>query len=113
MKAGCQWSVGLCASFILSVSLSGCISDSLNEYALSDYGPSQADRLCHPYWDCQQGQWEGVGKSEIDMIVDYADCERDLEPYGEWLDTTVVSGLEARQCMERKGYTLLFPNPLR
>jgi hypothetical protein len=89
MKAGYQWSVGLCASLV------------------------RADRLCHPYWDCQQGQWERVGKSEIDMIVDYADCERDLEPYGEWLNTTVVSGLEARHCMERKGYTLLFPNPLR
>ncbi|MDT7043778.1 hypothetical protein [Candidatus Nitronereus thalassa] len=95
------------------VALSGCVSDFLNQYAEYDYGPNRAERMCHPYWDCQQGEWTLVGKSEIDMIVDYANCERALEIYGEWLSPTVVSGMEAGHCMEKKGYTLRFPNPLR
>jgi len=113
MKPGRQWSLGLLLSVVGSVALSGCISDSLNHYAEADYGAHRADRLCHPYWDCQQGEWERVGKSEIDTIIDYAECEGDLDTYGEWFSTTVALGLEAGRCMESKGYVLMFPNPLR
>ncbi|GEM_PF-2628125 len=113
MKPTRQWTCGVVLSFVSSVTFSGCISDSVNQYAIAEYGPTRADRLCHPYWDCQQGEWKRVGKSEIDTIVDYAECEGRLERYGEWLSTTVVLGLESGRCMESKGYTLLFPNPLR
>lgn len=107
LNLGLFLSVGFC------VGLSGCISDSLNQYAEADYGPSRGERLCHPYWDCQQGQWQRVDKSEIDTIVDYAQCEQDLDVYGEWFSTLVTLGMEAGRCMEMKGYTLVFPNPLR
>ena len=107
-----SWGLGLFSAGACVV-LSGCISDSLNQYAETDYGPSRGDRLCHPYWDCQQGQWKRVGKSEIDTIVDYAKCEQELEVYGEWFRTLVALGMEAGRCMEMKGYTLVFPNPLR
>ena len=113
MKPSRQWSLGLWLSLVFSVGLSGCISDTLNQYALTDYGPGLADRLCHPFWDCQQGEWERVGKSEIDTIIDYAECEGDFDAYGEWFSTTVALGLEAGRCMESKGYVLMFPNPLR
>ncbi len=113
MKPGRQWCLGLLLSVVGSVALSGCISDSLNHYAEADYGAHRADRLCHPYWDCQQGEWERVGKSEIDTIIDYAECEGDLDAYGEWFSTTVALGLEAGRCMESKGYVLMCPNPLR
>jgi len=113
MKPGRQWSLGLLLSVVGSVALSGCISDSLNHYAEADYGANRADRLCHPYWDCQLGEWERVGKSEIDTIIDYAECEGDLDAYGEWFSSTVALGLEAGRCMESKGYVLMFPNPLR
>jgi len=113
MRFSRPWSLGLWLSVGMCVLLSGCISDSLNQYAETDYGPSRAQRLCHPYWDCQQGQWTRVGKSKIDMIVDYAQCEQELEVYGEWFSTMVSQGLEAGRCMEMKGYTLVFPNPLR
>ena len=113
MKPGRQWSLGLLLSVVTSVALSGCISDSLNHYAETDYGANRANRLCHPYWDCQQGKWERVGKSEIDKIIDYAECEGDLDAYGEWFSETVALGLETGQCMGLKGYVLMFPNPLR
>jgi len=113
MKPGCQGSLGLLLSVVASVAFSGCISDSLNHYAEADYGANRADRLCHPYWDCQQGEWEQVGKSEIDTIIDYAECEGDLDTYEEWFSTTVALGLEAGRCMESKGYVLMFPHPLR
>jgi hypothetical protein len=81
MKPSRQWSLGLLLSVVTSVALSGCISDSLNHYAEADYGANRADRLCHPYWDCQQGEWERVGKSELDTIIDYAEYEGDLDAY--------------------------------
>lgn len=107
------WTLGLISGVGLCGILSGCVSDTLNQYAEADYGPSRGERLCHPYWDCQQGQWQRVGKSEIDTIVDYAQCEQELEAYGEWVSSMVVLGMEAGRCMEMKGYTLVFPNPLR
>jgi len=113
MKPGRHWSLGLFLSLVASVAFSGCISDTLHQYAFTDYGPNRADRVCHPYWDCQQGGWERVGKSEIDMILDYSECEGDLDAYGKWFSTTVALGLEASRCMESKGYVLVFPHPLR
>ena len=113
MRASRTWSVGLLLTVGFCVMLSGCISDSLNQYAEYDYGPHLGERLCHPYWDCEQGQWQKVDKSEIDAIVDYAKCEQNLEVYGEWFSPLVALGLEARRCMEMKGYVLVFPNPLR
>lgn len=113
MKSVCRWRFEVLLIVVSCLVLSGCVFDSLNQYAEDDYGSDRADRLCHPTWDCQQGKWERVGKSEIDMIVDYAQCEGNLEPYGEWLRTTVSLGLEAKRCMEMKGYALKFPNPLR
>ncbi len=107
------WNFGIFLSAGFCVILSGCISDSLNQYAEDDYGPSRGERLCHPYWNCQQGQWQRVDKSEIDTMVDYAQCEQELEVYGEWFGTLVALGMEASRCMEMKGYTLVFPNPLR
>jgi hypothetical protein len=113
MKLMGQGKIKFFALILFGLILSGCVSSSLNQYAEYDYGSNRADRMCHPYWDCQQGQWKLVGKSEIDMIVDYANCEKDLEVHGVWLSPTVASGMEAGHCMEMKGYTLMFPNPLR
>ena len=103
-SVGLLWILGVC------VLLSGCIADSWNQYAEYNYGPSLGERLCHPYWDCEQGQWQKVDKSEIDAIVDFAKCEQNLEVYGEWFRPLVALGMEARRCMEMKGYVLVFPN---
>lgn len=113
MKLGRQRNFKIFVVIYFGVVLSGCVSSFLNQYTEYDYGPNLADRICHPYWDCQQGEWTLVGKSEIDMIIDYANCEKTLEVYGEWLSTTVGLGMEARRCMEMQGYTLMFSNPLR
>jgi len=113
MKPGHQWMVRLFVLIVSSGVLSGCVSDFLNQYAESDYGPNRSTLLCHPFWDCQQGTWEQVGKSQIETIIDDANCEQELEIYGEWLSPTVVFGMEADRCMEMKGYVLRFPNPLR
>ena len=87
--------------------LSGCVADIWDRYAHPDYGSSRADRLCHPYASCEQGQWIQVGKSEIDAIIDYVTCEnRALEQYTTWTLRTVTMGLEVGRCMEDKGYEL-------
>ena len=103
------WFLGI----MMSMSLAGCVSETLNQYAEYDYGAERGTRLCHPFWDCGQGQWVDVGKSEIDTIVDFASCESKLDRYGDWIGNTVVQGMEAKHCMEVNGYVLKYPNPLR
>ena len=113
MKQGWYRAIGLFFCISVSVGLSGCVSDFLGRYAEYDYTTERGTRLCHPFWDCQQGQWMRVGKSDIDTIVDHALCEGELEVYGEWFDNSVSQGLEARRCMEIKGYALQYPIPFR
>jgi len=89
--------------------LSGCITEIWESYAFPDYGSSRADRLCHPYGNCGQGQWVQTGKSKIDAIIDYVTCEdQTLEQYKTWSLRTVTMGFEVGHCMEGKGYELQF-----
>ena len=90
-----------------TLALSGCVLDIWDRYAYTDYGSTRADRLCHPYGSCEQGQWIQVGKSEIDAIIDYMTCEdQALQEYKNWSLRTVTMGFEVGRCMEGKGYDL-------
>ena len=93
--------------FMATMALTGCVSEIWERYAYPDYGSSRADRMCHPYGSCEQGQWVQTGKSEIDAIIDYVSCEDlTLEQYESWSLRTVTMGFEVGHCMEGKGYQL-------
>ena len=78
------------------------------QYVRPDYSAARAERLCHPFGDCTQGHWVHVGKSEIDAIVDYEECENDFEHrHGKWGAQSVAIGLAMEECMESKGFTLM------
>ena len=86
--------------------LSGCsIWDS---YSHPDYGSTRADRICHPYGDCSQGEWvsvEGVGANPSEARLQ---CVEEVsESHGNgWLNNSITHGLEIGECMEQRGYTL-------
>lgn len=77
-------------------------------YPHPDYSSSRADRICHPYGDCSQGEW--VSKDGIGM--DPAEARRQCvaqvaENHGNgWLKNSVTNGLEVGECMEKKGFVL-------
>ena len=85
--------------------LGGC--NFWNSYLHPDYGPTRADRLCHPYGDCSQGTWVAVNGSDKDLTEAKTQCHEDDRRYGnEWWNDSVARGLEIRSCMEKNGYIL-------
>ncbi|RMH03633.1 MAG: hypothetical protein D6704_12305 [Nitrospirae bacterium] len=87
--------------------LAGCLSTIWDRYQTSSYNAMRANRRCHPYGECRQGQWVQAGKSERDALIAYAECkEAFLKTHGHWADETVTMGLEIQRCMRAKGYEL-------
>lgn len=93
----------VCLSVFL---LGGC--SIWESYFHPDYGSTRADRICHPYGDCVQGEWvsnDGAGtdpaETQLQCVVEVA------ESHGNgWLKNSVTHGLEIGECMEQRGYTL-------
>jgi hypothetical protein len=78
-----------------------------NSYLHPDYGPSRADRLCHPYGDCSQGTWVAMDGSVKDPTEAKTQCHEAVQHHGNgWWDDSVSRGLEIGTCMEKKGYIL-------
>ena len=79
-----------------------------NSYLHPDYGPTRAERVCHPYGDCSQGIWVAMDGSEEDTIQAKAECHGEVHQhhgYGWWEDS-VSRGLKIGDCMEKKGFIL-------
>lgn len=90
--------------------LTGCLLETWEGLVQDEYKSSRADRICHPYGDCEQGEWVRIGKSEIDAFLAYSECEdRFVETHGQWSEDTIVMGLEVGRCMKSKGYILARP----
>jgi hypothetical protein len=88
--------------------LSGC--NMWNSYSHPDYDSSRADRICHPYGNCTQGEW--VPKNEAESEMDAAEAQLQCaelinESHGNsWWKNSVTHGLEIGECMEKKGFVL-------
>jgi len=93
-------------SLLVFFLLGGC--SLWNGYLDPDYESSRADRLCHPYGECSQGNWVAGEGTAIDPIVAKTQCQEAVnQRYGnEWWEDSVTRGLEMKRCMEKKGYTL-------
>ena len=79
-----------------------------NGYLDPDYESSRADRLCHPYGECSQGNWVADDGTAKDVPVAKQECQEAVDQrYGNgWWADSVTRGLEIGRCMEKKGYTL-------
>ncbi|MEE9232954.1 MAG: hypothetical protein V3U07_05825 [Nitrospirales bacterium] len=88
------------------VLLNGC---SLWEsYLHPDYRSSRAERICHPYGDCSQGNWvaaDGVGMDSKEAKLECIQEVDERQGNGWWKDS-VSRGLQIGACMEKKGYSL-------
>lgn len=95
--------------FLLGLSLfllGGCsIWDS---YPHPDYDSSRADRVCHPYGDCLQGEWVAKAGSGEDSAEARVRCLKQVAgSHGNgWWEHSVTRGLEIKECMEKEGYVL-------
>lgn len=86
--------------------LNGCTI--WESYSHPDYSSTRADRICHPYGDCAQGEWvskDGIGPDSSEARLH---CVEQLtKSHGNgWWKNSVTHGLEIRECMEKKGYVL-------
>ena len=79
-----------------------------NGYLDPDYESSRADRLCHPFGDCSQGNWVAVDGSAKDSTIAKTQCHEAIDQHyrNGWWEDSVARGLEIGRCMENKGYTL-------
>jgi len=79
-----------------------------NSYLQPDYGPTRADRVCHPYGDCSQGTWVAIDGAPKDSIEAKVLCHEEVgQRYGNgWWNDSVTRGLAIGTCMEKKGFTL-------
>jgi hypothetical protein len=79
-----------------------------NGYLDPDYESSRADRLCHPYGECSQGNWVAADETAKEATVAKKECQEAVDQrYGNgWWADSVSRGLEIKRCMEGKGYTL-------
>jgi len=91
---------------VVGLGLSGC--SIWNSYLEPDYHSTRADRVCHPYGDCSQGEWVAVDGVNIDSGEARAQCLEEAEQrHGNgWWKDSVSSGLEVGRCMEKKGFAL-------
>jgi hypothetical protein len=88
------------------VLLGGC--SIWESYSHPDFDSTRADRICHPYGDCSQGEWvseDGVGADPAEARLQ---CVAEVtESHGNgWLKNSVTHGLEIDECMKKKGYVL-------
>lgn len=77
-------------------------------YSHPDYDSSRAERICHPYGDCSQGEWVPDDWAEIDSTEARLQCVKQVDGrYGNgWFEHSVSHGLEIGECMEKKGFLL-------
>ena len=59
-----------------SLLLAGCLLETWEGLVQDEYTSSRADRICHPYGDCEQGEWVRIGKSESDTFLAYLESMR-------------------------------------
>jgi hypothetical protein len=79
-----------------------------NSYPHPDYSSSRADRICHPYGDCSQGEWVEKFESGTSSVDAQLECiaQIDQSRGNGWWKNSVTHGLEIGECMEKKGYVL-------
>jgi hypothetical protein len=77
-------------------------------YPHPDYDSTRADRICHPYGDCSQGEWVSKDGAGTDSAEARLQCVAQVtESHGNgWWENSVTHGLEIGECMEKKGYVL-------
>ncbi|MDH5562247.1 MAG: hypothetical protein OEY91_01300 [Nitrospirota bacterium] len=91
---------------VVCLGLCGCsIWDS---YVEPDYHSSRADRLCHPYGNCSQGEWVAVDGTAIDSGEAHTQCIEmaDQRQGNGWWADSISRGLDVGGCMESKGFRL-------
>ena len=91
---------------VVCLGLGGCsIWDS---YVEPDYHSSRADRLCHPYGNCSQGEWVAVDGTAIDSGEAHTQCIEmaDQRQGNGWWADSISRGLDVGGCMESKGFRL-------
>ena len=103
-----QWKVvrGWPIWLLLFSCLSGC---SIWESNLDpDYQSTRAERLCHPYGDCSQGEWIAINGNNMNFFEAKEQCDTYVNQiHGNgWWQNSVSKGLEVRNCMEKKGFVL-------
>ena len=93
-------------SLLVCLALGGC--SLWNGYLDPDYESSRADRVCHPYGACSQGNWVAGEGTSIDPMVAKTECQEAVYQLdgNEWWEDSVTRGLEMKRCMEKKGFTL-------
>jgi hypothetical protein len=77
-------------------------------YSHPDYSSSRADRICHPYGDCSQGEWVSKFGMETSSVEAQLECiEQINQSHGNgWWKNSVTHGMEIGECMEKKGFVL-------
>lgn len=103
------WHKYLGKFLLLSLSfffLGGC--SIWESYFHPDYDSTRADRICHPYGDCSQGEWvakDGTGTNSTEAQLQCVAQVAGNHGNG-WWNNSVTHGLEIGECMEKKGYVL-------
>lgn len=77
-------------------------------YYHPNHGSTRADRLCHPYGDCVQGEWVYNNGYGTDPAEAHSQCVAQVaEEQGHtWKQGSVTDGLEIGGCMEQRGFVL-------
>jgi hypothetical protein len=80
-------------------------------YSHPDYDSSRAERICHPYGDCSQGEWVSNDWAETNSAEARLQCVKQVagRQGNGWYEHSVSHGLEIGECMEKKGYVLRQP----
>jgi hypothetical protein len=107
IRQGC-WGNTLMLGLVFSL-LGGC--SIWESYSHPDYYSSRAERICHPYGDCSQGEWVSDDWAGTDSAEVRLQCvEQIAGSHGNgWFKNSVSHGLEIGECMEKKGYVLRQP----
>ncbi len=103
------WHTCLDRILLISLSLfflSGC--SIWESYSHPDYGSTRADRICHPYGDCSQGEWVSKDGTGTDATEAQLQCVAQVSrSHGNgWWKNSVTHGMEIGECMEKRGYVL-------
>lgn len=86
--------------------LGGC--SMWESYYHPNHGSARADRICHPYGDCLEGEWISTDGGGADPIETHSACVAlvSAEQGSDWKRDSVTQGLEIGECMEQQGFTL-------
>ena len=86
--------------------MSGC--SIWESYPYPNNSSARAERICHPFMDCSQGQWVNSDGSAFGAEENKKHCEEltDAQHDSPWWGTSISRGLEVNRCMQKEGYTL-------